>query len=44
MSVMLRKPTHHLASITLLKAFRAFVVPTVAEKFQSYLDAIPVES
>ena len=34
MSVMSRKPTRRLASRTLRKAFRAFVVPTVAEKFQ----------
>ena len=34
MSVMLRKPIRRLASRTLRKAFRAFVVPTVAEKFQ----------
>ena len=36
MSVMLTKPwpTRRLAIRTLRKAFRAFVVPTVAEKFQ----------
>ena len=34
MSVMLRKPTHRSVSKTSRKALRAFVVPTVAEKFQ----------